>query len=356
MPKKIKASTSNCTSCGDNMMFNPDTDSLFCPSCKSVKEIKSTTTIAKHDVEDSNTFTNNTEWLKQKRAMQCPNCGASVMLNNYEVTQKCPYCDTSLIVSDNTSSIVQPDGIIPFKISRKNAEAKFIEQNKSRAFAPKKFKESVSADEIHGYYFPAFVFEAKCESSYHARLYTTSTKKDSNGFTETTKHYFTIQGNKKSLHKNIEIEASANVTQGELSAIRPYDFSEAKTYTDDFVFGYGFECNNETLQKTSNHAKSIIESKIKREILSTRKHDGVENFHMDNHYESFKYSYYALPIYRINYTYKNKKYSNVLNGQTGTLGGSYPKSKAKIIAMVISILAIVGLPVLLFVLGINGIL
>ena len=63
-----------------------------------------------------------------------------------------------------------------------------------------------------------------------------------------------------------------------------------------------------------------------------------------------KYKYCMLPIYRINFSYKNKTYTNVMNGQTGSLGGDYPKSAGKISLVVI--LSILGflLPIILFVL------
>ncbi len=358
MPKKIKASTSNCSGCGDNMVYNPETESLFCPSCKSAKKVVSKSGMPKHNVDDnSELLTNkNQDWSKQNKSMECPNCGAHVVLNNFQVTSHCPYCDTSLIVSTNNSSVKQPDSIIPFKISRKQAEIKFKEQIKGRALAPKKFKQSIKADEIHAYYFPSFIFDANCSSTYSGRLYTTYTVKDKNGFSETKKRHFSINGIKNTNHTNIEIEASSKLSQAELSSVRPYNFNEVKQYTDEFVYGYELECNSSSVKETSNQVKHSIEQKIKSEILISYKHDGVEKLDINTHYDSFKYSYCALPMYRINYTYKDKKYSNVMNGQTGKLGGDYPKSKAKIISLVLGILLIVGLPILLFVLAVMGII
>ncbi len=358
MPKKIKALTSNCAGCGDNMVFNPEVDMLFCPSCKSTKPIKSVAGIPKHDFEEKNlnASNKNEEWLKTNNSMECPNCGAHVVLHNYQVTSNCPYCDTSLIASKDNSSALQPDAIIPFKISRQQAESMFKQKIKGKSLVPKEFKQSVEADDIHAYYFPAFVFDANCLSTYSGRLYNTYTVKDKNGFTETKKRYFPIHGQKNTNHSNIEIEASSKLTQNELLTIKPYNFNQSVNYTDEFVFGYELECNSNSLIDSSKHAKTIVEQNIKNEILSKYSYDGVENLNIQTNYNSFKYSYCALPIYRINYTYKNKKYSNVMNGQTGALGGNYPKSTAKIVAIVLSIIIIVCLPVLLFVLAVLGII
>ena len=54
-----------------------------------------------------------------------------------------------------------------------------------------------------------------------------------------------------------------------------------------------------------------------------------------------------LPMYRINFNYKNKKYSNIINGQTGKVGGNIPKSKFKIALIVIGIILGFLLPIIL---------
>ena len=358
MPKKIKAIISNCSGCGDTMIYNPEINMLFCPSCKSSKKIKSNLGMPKHDVnsKDEKLLNKNQEWIKNIHEMECPNCGAHVMLNNYQVTTNCPYCDTSLIASKNNSSALHPDAIIPFKISRTQAENMFKKKLQEKSFAPKRFKQSIKADEIHAYYFPTFVFDANCSSVYNGKLYNTYTVKDKNGFSETKKRYFSINGSLNTNHQEIEIEASSKLSQYELSIIKPFNYKEAFEYTDEYVFGYELECNSSNVKETSSQARNVIDQHIRREILSKYSHDGVDSLTIQTAYNTFRYCYCVLPMYRINYTYKNKKYSNVMNGQTGALGGSYPKSVAKIVALILGILLIVGLPVLLIVLSAIGII
>ena len=50
-----------------------------------------------------------------------------------------------------------------------------------------------------------------------------------------------------------------------------------------------------------------------------------------------------LPVYATAYTYKGKKYHVLINGQSGRVEGDYPKSPAKIIAIILGILAVIFL-------------
>ena len=95
--KEINAHSTKCPSCGNNMTFSPDDKTLLCKTCNNKSEIKSKKTILKHNVLNNNLTSNNgDDWAKENKEMDCPNCGAGVLLPNYQMTATCPYCDTSL--------------------------------------------------------------------------------------------------------------------------------------------------------------------------------------------------------------------------------------------------------------------
>lgn len=351
MTKKIKAITNKCSSCGFDMVFDPDKGCLFCSSCNSQKEIVSKLGLNKHELSSKDEMLTHTnqEWLNQMKTMQCPNCGAHSVLQDFKTTAMCPYCNTALIASEESFNGLKPDSIIPFKFGKTRAQQLFKEKLKNKWFLPNKFKNSINADEIIGYYFPSFVFDANCLTTYHGRLYENIEVKTKDGETETKRKYFNISGTKTTTHSNIEVEASTNLTQHELNAIKPYDFKQAQIYNDDYVQGYSLENYSNSVDDSHKQAEKIIKSDIKDKILFKYKYDGIDYFDMNTNFTDEKYSYCVLPLYRINYTYKNNKYSNVMNGQTGSLGGNYPKSGWKITFFILSMLMIVLLPILAFV-------
>ena len=57
-----------------------------------------------------------------------------------------------------------------------------------------------------------------------------------------------------------------------------------------------------------------------------------------------------LPIYQIEFEYKDKKYLSYMNGQTGRVGTGIPKSPVKItftVLLVLLFLAIIFTPIIL---------
>jgi len=63
---------------------------------------------------------------------------------------------------------------------------------------------------------------------------------------------------------------------------------------------------------------------------------------MHTEQRNVKFAHYLLPVYKCDYKYKNKNYTTLMNGQTGKVGGGYPKSGVKITFFVLMIIAIIG--------------
>ena len=195
------------------------------------------------------------------------------------------------------------------------------------------------------------MFEANCSAVYSGRLYENYEVKDKDGNTETRRKYFNIKGTKHSRYENVEIEASSKLSQFELNYIKPYRMELSKAYANEFVYGYDMECYNTSVLDCHKQAQTIMQQKLKKEILSDYHYDGIDHFEMLPTFTNEKYTYVMLPIYRINYSHKNKNYSNVMNGVSGALGGDYPKSIGKILLIVLAIMAVVAIPFVMFIIS-----
>ena len=352
MASKIKAMANKCSGCGDNLEFNPDASCLSCPSCKNMVNINSTLGMPKHKLNEEKLSSHkNNSWASLVKSMQCPNCGAKVVLQTYETSASCPYCATSLIATKQMYDGIKPDSIIPFAFGKEKATEIFKQTIKNKWLVPKELKNSVSAEEVFPFYIPTFIFDAECSTSYNGRLFRYEDGEDEKG-TQRKRKYFTIEGKTDTTHNNIEIEASTKLTQFELNSIKPFNFEKANIYTDEFIYGYGLECYSNSLNETNNQAKTIIKQEIKNNILRDYKYDGIDYLDMLTTYKDEKYNYCILPVYRFNYSYKNKQYSNLMNGQTGKLGGDYPKSALKISLIVILSLLLVFVPIIAIIMAV----
>lgn len=339
--KILQANECSCLSCGATMRYSPEKMKLFCDNCKSVKEIEFVPIKNKHLWEEKDTLKSQKEFVNQTKFLKCPNCGANVALNNLEYGKTCPYCDTNLVSRFIKENSLAPDAILPFLFSDEEASKKYKAGIKRKWFVPNAFKKEPPVDSIKGVYIPSFGYDADTISKYVGKLGTEHVNVDRNGNRHVYTTYRTISGQHKSKQVDVLVETSSKINQTELMKIEPFNLSKAVEFKQGFIMGYTVEVFEESLEECKKIADSIIADNIKHEILSKYHYDTVVYFNADTTQTNIKYQYYLLPIYISNYKYKNKNYKTIMNGQTGQVGGGYPKSGIKITFFVLAIILLV---------------
>ena len=120
----------------------------------------------------------------------------------------------------------------------------------------------------------------------------------------------------------------------------PYNFNDSVKYDSDFIRGYSVEHFNNTLENCFKLSRISIDNKIRSQILSKYNYTSVVKLDVQTTYSNEKYCYHLLPVYKLDFNYKQKDYSTFMNGQTGKVGTGLPKSKVKITFFVLGIIAI----------------
>ena len=85
-----------------------------------------------------------------------------------------------------------------------------------------------------------------------------------------------------------------------------------------------------------NELRSMVRQDVRR------RYDEVRNVRIAPDYRAETFKHILIPVYATAYTYKNKNYTVLINGQSGKIRGDYPKSPVKIaviIAIIIALLA-----------------
>src|SRR5690554_5131540 len=106
-----------CPGCGANMKYNPDTHTLTCEYCSNSIEVDK----QDGDIEEYDFFTADDsadgDWGQEKRIMECKNCGARTVLDEYSIAQFCAFCGSSHVLKNDESVGIPPESLIPFGIS-----------------------------------------------------------------------------------------------------------------------------------------------------------------------------------------------------------------------------------------------
>lgn len=341
----------NCPTCGGKVEFSPDDIALKCEKCAKIfpielKPPKEKRRLAYALAENES---GNEQWKESKRIFQCESCGAQIFLNKFDMASKCSYCNTTSLVPLEKLPGLKPDAVIPFKINKTKADEVFKGSIKKRMFLPNDFKKNLPNTVIGATYISSFSFGIDAFATYNGTRAVTRTVHTKDGV-RTSTYYVPFSGSIQHNFANIVVESCDKIQQHQINSILPYNFKDCYDYNDDFITGYGVQYYDQTVTETIKKAENVVLKSL--DSMIRRKHGSVHTLSINPRYSNHKYSYVLLPLYFINFKYKNKEYLNLMNGQTGTTSGKIPKSPVKITFFTLFIILIcIGLPLLVVLLS-----
>ena len=262
---------------------------------------------------------------------------------------QCPYCGADYVLADKQEEAVVPDGVIPFKIDKHAAGATFNKWISKRWLAPGTLKQLYESDRIQGVYIPYWTFDADivCDYSAEGGKHRKVQVKNSDGSTstQTETDWYHTHGRVKKFFDDVQVKATKNMKSSLLEGIEPYDTkNKLVSYSPQYLSGFGAECYTISLEDAHREANVIMENELRSMARQDvrRQYDEVRNVRIAPDYRAETFKHILIPVYATAYTYKNKNYTVLINGQSGKIRGDYPKSPVKIaviLAIIIALLA-----------------
>ncbi len=339
-----------CPGCGNFLYYDPESKKMKCDYCN--------TTVDTQEVGMAQELPYN-EGVEQGfvkwggvKSVKCKSCGAISVLPDYEVVSSCPFCNASNIVDTDEIGGLQPNGILPFKITKAQVPIVYENWLKSKKLAPNKLKKEAKRQPARGVYIPLFTFDATADCDYTIRYgqhYTVTVGSGKNRRTETRTRWYTASGHVNDFFNDLQVEASKSITQQNLRKLGGFDTDNSFEYHQQFISGYSAERYDKSLDESWEDAKSLIKASLRQQIVSRYRADVVDYVNMNCMYSDRTYKYVLVPIWIFNYHYAKKNFECIVNGRSGRVVGKYPKSSIKIGAIALSVLAVAGVLVWLFV-------
>lgn len=337
-----------CSNCGGIMEFDAKTQTLKCPNCDTqINIVNDKDKIVEHKFTKKAAKTISVE-EKKTTTMQCKGCGAMVEVSPDCTATECMYCGAKYVLAEKQEEAIIPDGVVPFKIDKHQVKDTFTKWINKRWLAPGKLKQLYESDKIQGVYIPYWTFDADVVCDYSAEggkhRKVKVKKSDGSTTTKTEIDWYNTHGRVKEFFDDIQVKGTKNMKASLLKGIEPYDTKrQLVSYAPEYLSGYSAECYTVNLETAHKEANRIMEEKL-RELASKdvrRHYDEVRNVRIAPDYRDETYKHILIPIYATAFTYGNKNYSVLINGQTGKIKGEYPKSPVKIGIIVAIIIAII---------------
>ncbi len=360
--EEARAAASNfaCESCGSQLLFDPDTQGLRCDHCGREEEIPALLVEAPEYLYNPMTDSYDApNWEAMgNKTVRCKNCGAEEVVDAAAMTAACPFCGSQYVMDENeVTEGILPETLQPFKVSKVKAADLFKSWAKSRFWAPGAFKKTRhTTRELQGLYLPFWTFDADLYSQYtgeggrdRTETYTTT---DSEGNTQThtrtVTDWYPISGDAALSFDDEAVCATTHVDKGMLGRLGAYDVKVLRRYSPAFLAGFGAQRYDVGVgQGWKEEAAPRMQSNMERHVESSRGFDHYRCMRYSHQFSNVKFKHILLPVWMSSYSYKNKVYNFMINGETGVVAGKSPVSALKVTLAVLLGLGLAALIVLL---------
>lgn len=324
-----------CPKCGGTIEFDPNAQKLKCPYCDCEFDVQAA-------AEDSNELpADKMVWEKKPSktytqededgvvTYTCNSCGGSIIADRNTAASICPYCGSAVVISGKVEGLLKPEYIIPFKLDKEMAKAKLKEHFKNKFFLPKVFSDENHLDEVCSMYVPFWLFNADADALIKYRATRTRVWSDRNyTYTETSFYNCFREGSVGFDH--VPVDGSERIDNKLMESIEPYDFSQAASFNIGYLAGYIADkydvSQDQTLSRANERIKASTEDAF-RDTVNGYETVVAESSSVNMKNGSANYAMY--PVYILNTTWNNEKYTFAMNGQTGKFVGNLPLDKGK---------------------------
>ena len=297
-----------CVNCGGNVVYEPSKKKMICLSCGG-DECQ--------------------EVVPSQDPVICINCGSQIPYTEFQSAGRCPACGTYLLRDDKVTYPYGADVVLPFKISKHEAEDKLKDEFGKKLFIPGTFLSQKTLEKMKGIYVPFWMYDYDSNVDYHAtgtkvRTWTSGDKR----YTETS--YFDVARKLHINYEGIPVDASIAMEDGIMDLMEPYDYTALIKHDNKYLSGFEAETYNMTPDEVEPRANEKADKANRGWIREyTSGYDTLINemFNSNNRQTGTKFA--LMPVWMYEYRFQGKNYKFYVNGQTGKCVGTSPRSTAK---------------------------
>lgn len=323
-----------CPSCGGAVAFDSAVQKLKCPYCESEYDIESDAPreeMAAGDARDpvESERKTNTQWDAQEEASLasygCQSCGAEIIGDADMGATACLYCGNNVVIAKQFSGDLRPDYIIPFKLDKEAAKAKYRGHLEGKRLLPKIFKKENHIEEIKRVYVPFWLFDADAFAKIQYRATRTHTWSDSQyDYTKTDTYDVKRSGSIR--FSCVPVDGSEKIDDALMESIEPYHFSDAVEFNMAYLAGCLADRYSMTAAECEDRATERMERGAASEFMTTLDsgYSSVTTEHCSIKMKNGVTKYALYPVWFLSTRWKGKQYYFAMNGQTGKFVGDLP--------------------------------
>ena len=340
-----------CPCCGGAIAFDSTLQKLKCPYCDTEFDIETLENYGKElegEPDDSMCWETSAgvDWQEGEadglRSYVCKSCGGEIVADDTTAATSCPFCGNPVVMSGQVSGYLKPDYVIPFKLDKKAAKEALKKHYSGKKLLPKVFKDENHIDEIRGVYVPFWLFDADADA--HIRYKATRVRAWSDSdynYTETS--FFSVVRGGSIGFQRVPVDGSSKMPDDLMESIEPFYFDDAVDFHTAYLAGYLADKYDVDAEAAVPRANERIKSSTADAFAQTvQGYATVTPEATGIHLQNGRAKYALYPVWLLNTTWKGKKYTFAMNGQTGKFVGDLPLDKGAYKKWLFGLAGIVG--------------
>ncbi|RIA78208.1 hypothetical protein EI71_00520 [Anaeroplasma bactoclasticum] len=352
----MEGTTFICPSCGGKLSYDAKEKKLLCINCNNTY---TTVDLMKIDrsIDDIDDELEADYFNKEDNTIEytCSSCGGSIIVEDSIASSACPFCGNNVLLKNSLVGAFRPKYIVPFSKKKEDAEAIKRHYLNKNPFLPFGFKNVVKEKRPNDIYIPLYSLRGKVSFDF-------SVIQSQNAFVsivaadkEETDRTIMITLFGKVSFNHFPMHALKHDYDDIIKAIGPFDLKGIKQFDTPYLAGHMAKRLEIPFRDLKNHATLQIESDIREYFQNPEtlrnlyiesgklKRDSTEGeaLHATNfNVIKMESSYTFYPMWFIEPTFKDKKYTIIINDQNGAIYGNIPLSKLKVFGFTVFFLAL----------------
>ncbi len=321
-----------CPCCDAGLAFSGEVQQLKCEYCGNSFEIEAVRAYNESAVQEGEDFQweepQTQSWSDEEQnhlhSFQCATCGGEILGDENTAATFCPYCGNPTILPSRLSGGVKPDGVLPFRKSKEDAKAAFLQLCKGKPLLPKEFTRKQQIEKLTGMYVPFWLYDCQGDFSgrYKATIVRTWSDSDYN-YTKTS--HFMLVREAEAGFVGIPMDGSSKIEDISMESIEPFDYSQLTEFDMAYLSGYFADKHDVSAEFGKERIHQRVDAAFDEELAGTMiPYTTVVPMNKQLQLTHSQARYVLMPVWLLNVRYKDKLYNFAMNGQTGKITGQLP--------------------------------
>jgi hypothetical protein len=281
-------------------------------------------------------------WLDERRSVRCRSCHAVSVFEVARVGQKCEFCGSPELVDyTEIKAPLRPESLLPFRVDAPTVRERVRAWIGSRWFAPGSFRRHALVESPHGVYLPYWTFDARARCPWTAEAghyyYTSERVRDARGRVSTRRvrhvRWTPAAGEIEHVFDDQPVAGSRGVDRGLLARIEPFPTADAVPYDTAYLSGFVVEHYQVVLIDAARGAREAMHARLLELCAARVPGDTSRNLRIHPEYSAETFKLLLVPVWLLSYRFGRKVYQILVNGSTGAVAGSYPRSVWKLVLL-----------------------